>query len=133
MRLIDGNALYEKTAEWESLAMETLKVQEDNAEWQRWQTILTERTAFKYDVADAPTIDAVPVVHGNWITKEYMYGDPDVGLEDMWVDRLAEATDYYAECSMCGKNAGYDGEGSLILSDFCPSCGAKMDGGDSSD
>lgn len=80
-------------------------------------------------VDNAPTIDATPTVHGAWITKEYMYGDPDVGIEDMWVDRIAEATDYYAECSICGKNAGYDGEGSLILSDFCPSCGAKMGGG----
>lgn len=80
-------------------------------------------------IENAPIVDATPVVHGVWITKEYMYGDPDVGIEDMWVDRIAEATDYYAECSVCGKNAGYDGEGSLILSDFCPSCGAKMDGG----
>lgn len=79
-----------------------------------------------------PTSDVAPVIHGNWITKEYMYGDPDVGLEDMWVDRLAETTDYYAECSICGKNAGYDAGGDLILSDFCPSCGVKMDGGDSS-
>ena len=80
-------------------------------------------------VDNAPTIDTTPVAHGVWITKEYMCGDPDVGLEDMWIDRLAEATDYYAECSICGKNAGYDGEGNLILSDFCPSCGTKMDGG----
>ena len=64
MRLIDADALYKKAAEWESLAMEALKKPSLNvsAEGLRWQTILGERTAFKHDIADAPTIDAVPVV-----------------------------------------------------------------------
>ena len=80
-------------------------------------------------VKDIPAADVVEVRHGRWLTKEYMYGDPDVGIEDMWVDRLAEQSDYYAYCSVCGKDAEYNGEGSLVLSDCCPSCGAKMDGG----
>ena len=92
-----------------------------------WKLIRSNYNRMKGVLSEMPTIDAVPVVHGNWTTKEYMYGDPDVGIEDMWVDRLAESTDYYAECSICGKNAGYDGEGNLILSDFCPHCGAKME------
>lgn len=75
-----------------------------------------------------PAADVVEVRHGWWLTKEYMYGDPDVGIEDMWVDRLAEQSDYYAYCSVCGKDAEYNAEGSLILSDYCPNCGAKMDG-----
>jgi len=65
MRLIDGNALYEKTAEWEAQALHMVEKtmhDEDNAEWKRWSTVLAERSAFKYDVADAPTIDAVPIV-----------------------------------------------------------------------
>lgn len=116
MRLIDGDA--------------KIMAQFYDDEYEDW--IVKEITVADYlSFSDTPIpfVDAVPVVHGNWITKEYMYGDPDFGLADMWVDRLAESTDYYAECSVCGKNAGYDGEGSLILSDFCPSCGAKMDGG----
>lgn len=68
------------------------------------------------------------VKHGKWLSKEYMYGDPDVGIEDMWIDRLAEQSDYYAYCSICGKDAGYTAEGSLILSNYCQNCGAKMDG-----
>lgn len=69
--------------------------------------------------------DVAPVRHGRWLTKEYMYGDPNVGTEDMWIDRLAEQSDYYAYCSICGKDA--ESNGSLILSDYCPNCGAKMD------
>lgn len=81
------------------------------------------------DIKTIPAADVVEVKHGRWLTKEYMYGDPDVGIEDMWVDRLAEQSDYYAYCSVCGKDAEYNAEGSLILSDYCPNCGAKMDGG----
>ena len=128
MRLIDGDAF-------------VASINESIAEAHKWgASAQTDEIRIRAEQAIAtfceaslrskqmPTIDAVPVVHGVWITKEYMYGDPDVGLEAMWIDRLAEATDYYAGCSVCGKNAGYDGEGNLILSDFCPSCGAKMRG-----
>ena len=73
-----------------------------------------------------PAADVLEVRHGQWLTNEYVYGDPDVGTEDMWIDRLAEQSDYYAYCSICGKAAGYNGEGSLVLSDYCPHCGAKM-------
>ena len=80
-------------------------------------------------ISKLPAADVVEVRNGRWLTKEYMYGDPDVGTEDMWIDRLAEQSDYYAYCSICGKDAEYNAEGSLILSDYCPNCGAKMDGG----
>ena len=69
----------------------------------------------------------VKVQHGRWLSKEYMYGD--AGLGDEWIDRPAKQSDYYAYCSVCGKDAEYNAEGSLILSDYCPHCGAKMDGG----
>lgn len=65
MRPIDGDALYNQTAEWENRAlnavMKTMN-DEDKTEWEKWSTILAERSAFKFDVADAPTVDAVPVV-----------------------------------------------------------------------
>ena len=59
--LIDRNALYEKTAEWEAQALHMCEVtmhDEDTTEWKRWSTILNERSAFKYDVADAPAVYA---------------------------------------------------------------------------
>lgn len=47
--------------------------------------------------------DVAPVRHGRWITKPYMMGN----------------TQY---CSVCGENYGRQ-------HNYCPNCGAKMDGG----
>jgi hypothetical protein len=58
-RPIDADALYRKTAEWEAQALHMCEVtmnDEDASEWRKWSTVLTERSAFKFDVADAPTI-----------------------------------------------------------------------------
>ena len=60
--LIDKEKLYERTAEWESQAINQVQKlmhrddAEGKAEWRRWSAILNERTAFKYDVADAPVV-----------------------------------------------------------------------------
>ena len=65
MRLIDGDALYERTAEWEAQALakvDRFDPRENMEDWKKWTDILCERTAFKHDVADAPTVDAVEVV-----------------------------------------------------------------------
>ena len=53
--------------------------------------------------------DVAPVVHGRWIYK----GE-------------------YAVCTECGGRSGtqYDGvEPIPLMTQFCPNCGAKMDGG----
>ena len=60
------------------------------------------------DVVDAPAADVAPVVHGRWIYK----GE-------------------YAVCTECGGRSGtqYDGvEPIPLMTQFCPNCGAKMDG-----
>lgn len=57
--LISRRALYEKTAEWEAKAAKMVKAtmyDDDLTEWRKWSAILAERTAFKYDVADAPSV-----------------------------------------------------------------------------
>lgn len=59
VELIDKNALYEKIAKLEAQALEkasTLARAGNMEEWRKWNTILNERTAFKYDVVDTPTI-----------------------------------------------------------------------------
>lgn len=52
----------------------------------------------------APTIDAVPVVHGRWV-KENCQGD-------------------YGRCSKCNCRIPWTPRNY----NFCPSCGARMDG-----
>ena len=44
-----------------------------------------------------------------------------------FVDNEIFAGEYF--CSVCGKRAEVDLYGEWILSNFCPSCGAKMKGG----
>lgn len=57
-------------------------------------------------IENAPTIDAVPVVHGRW----------ELGVP--------------VTCSACGKPAAeHDSPISFWESPYCPWCGAKMDGG----
>ena len=61
MRLIDADALYERACELEAQALEYVgKIIHDDEkieEWRKWSAILNERTAFKHDVYDAPTIE----------------------------------------------------------------------------
>lgn len=60
-------------------------------------------------ILDAPSADVAPVRHGRWIDK----GE-------------------YAVCMECGGRSGtqYDGvEPIPLMTQFCPNCGAKMDGG----
>lgn len=64
-------------------------------------------------VADAPTVDAVEVVHGRWIPLEYDgYADGNP-VWDLW------------ECSECQEEHSGDED---TLTPYCPQCGAKMDG-----
>ena len=51
-----------------------------------------------------PTVDAVEVVHGRWI----------------WHNKR-ELFEFKYECSICH-------DGSDLESNYCPNCGAKMDG-----
>lgn len=57
-------------------------------------------------IDDAPAVDAVPVVHGQWV-----YGE-DVDIQ----------------CSECGRDAMSDWmKYTQVYSPYCPWCGAKMD------
>lgn len=64
-------------------------------------------TALEYvNIAkDAPTVDAVPVVHGEWLLRHEGHG-------------------HYWECSECHENPCiYVTKNTK----FCPNCGARMD------
>lgn len=63
----------------------------------------------KFDIESFPNADVAPVVHGRWIDK----GE-------------------YGVCTECGGRSGtqYDGvEPIPLMTQLCPNCGAKMDGG----
>lgn len=61
-----------------------------------------------YDVIMLPAADVVPVVHGRWEKQRGLYS-----------------------CSECGKTCPYDVQADVIeywACNYCPNCGAKMDG-----
>lgn len=61
--------------------------------------------------------NVAPVVHGRWISWE------EAG-------NFVPSPDRH-ECSVCHDAAQVLVNGFELLSDYCPNCGAKMDGGDS--
>ena len=71
MRLIDANAMYERACSLEAQALDYVGklIERDgdevSEEWKIWSAILTERTAFKHDVFDAPTIEERKT--GEWL------------------------------------------------------------------
>ena len=61
---------------------------------------------FMYDaISNAPTVDAVEVVHGHWC----------------WEGR-------FKACSVCGSYIDWDDTLGANHWSYCPYCGAKMDG-----
>jgi hypothetical protein len=95
MRLIDANALIEES------------------ESSGWDIDLKElRMILKY----VPTIDAVPVVCGEWKRGREFLSYPRVPF-------IGDA--YY--CSNCEEEAYWDTDYGQQLFGFCPNCGAKME------
>ena len=91
MRLIDANDLWQKTF------------------------VCEEPGDFRKAIENAPTVDVVEVVHGEWISWEK-------------ADNFIPSPDRH-ECSVCHDAAQVLVNGFELLSPYCPNCGAKMDGG----
>ena len=75
------------------------------------------------DILDMPAADVAPVIHGRWtITEEYN------DVIDMTVVKYT--------CSACNEDFYIEPTGDtakdLFTYTYCPSCGAKMDGGEES-
>ena len=67
-----------------------------------------EPLVYWHDIEAAPTVDAVEVVHGRWIEQEkYTFG-------------------VMYDCSICDNRILDNGHSW----NYCPNCGAKMDGGE---
>jgi hypothetical protein len=100
-RLIDANALMTK-----------VKRYADEPDYQHtgenWRNGVR---AIEYEISIAPTVDAVEVVHGQWIHTEIE--------DDNWGCVFHKWT-----CSNCDFSTGNNPNGT----NYCPNCGAKMDG-----
>lgn len=82
---------------------------------------IVKRTSGDYaaawtEIRKLPAADVAPVRHGKWT-----YNDAYV----LWAER------YF--CSECGRNTPPDGDYRYHFTDYCPNCGAKMDGGTDND
>ena len=69
-----------------------------------------------------PAADVAPVVYGRWmpVYESQMTGwDPAVAGRDPIGGYI---------CSVCKEEAVYDCNDKFVLSNYCPNCGAKMDG-----
>ena len=53
-----------------------------------------------------PAADVAPVVHGRWVD-------------------VADKPHLFYECSLCKERWGY---GAMLHMNYCPNCGARMDG-----
>lgn len=103
-RLIDANALVKK------ILSLTLTVTGLRAGKGVLLELLTKyREGILQVVKEQPTVDAVEVVHGRWIFKHNPITDPKG-----YFIRIV--------CSECNLHTGQK-------SNYCPQCGAKMDGG----
>lgn len=106
MRLINADELYEKACDLEAQALSHVEKimhdEEKHEEWKIWSAILAERSAFKHDVFDAPTIEPERET-ATWII--------DCGYpQHCW-------------CSNCNHRFDLFDPKSIH---FCPNCGREM-------
>lgn len=75
-------------------------------------------------IIEAPTVDAVPVVHGRWVWDIETHGNPMYCIDEDFGYRCSE-------CKVWADEYGVDGdiyeEPPTHILHFCPNCGAKMD------
>ena len=102
MRLIDADNLVEILDE----ELETIKGGIDSSNFSTALKASILVGFAKHVINDAPTVEAVPVKHGRRIYPK----------ESLWS---------LGKCSVCGMISVV-----ATTANYCPMCGAKMDGGD---
>lgn len=104
MRLIDADKLYKKLKDD---VVRIPYIEEDRDMFYHNSGYNCAMVAAYLEVEKQPTIEAVPVVHGEWVKEE-----------NTWV------------CSVCRKEnaCAYSEELQRFLDFFCPKCGADMRG-----
>ena len=109
VRLIDANALKEDLKNMLARVMYESDLDFDHSHAKIWTATITGIQHSIKRLDNAPTISAVPVVHGRW---EYSFGSYST-----------------PKCSCCGWHIPYSEDSELDARNYCPNCGAKMDGG----
>ena len=105
-RLIDADALMKRFYNYYDCVNEFT-----SKNGYRGDTLMDYEVAYMIDncIENAPTVDAVPVVHGWWLLERTPDGKP-----------------YCFHCSICDDDFSYIGITTAYK--YCPHCGAKMDG-----
>ena len=70
-----------------------------------------------------PAADVVEVRHGEWLVEAY-----PVDSDEVVIFPYKEHQHNDPFCSICGKHALLNGGEEYVVSNYCPNCGAKMDG-----
>ena len=111
-RLIDANALWDEVDKSKHDNPHTIaRVKLNHRQ---------EHDHFLNMIFNAPTVDAVEVVHGRW---------EDVQETEMYVPDMKFTITKTAEtCSVCKARIGFVGGKRYLFDAICPNCGAKMDG-----
>lgn len=119
---IERQAIYKKISEMEESARNRyLDTPWDSPARNRYMAQLNERTALKHMIADEPAANVREDVQGEWEWFDEEHGTPIDGWDREWGWR----------CSCCKDtlNDEYDDPDSSPKFNFCPNCGARMDGG----
>ena len=109
MRLIDSEPLLQKYVKLEAEALSEMKKYYDCSleTWKMLNVALIERTAFKHDLMDAPTVpqepqwipvsEKLPEQYGNYLVSIAGEREPDIGTIDPEVKRwsLCNAVGFY--------------------------------------
>ena len=87
------------------------EIEHDSKMYTREQNYYIEKglRIARKDIQSAPAADVVEVKHGKWILERELNGNP-----------------YCFHCSICDDDFHYIGI--KVAYDYCPNCGAKMDG-----
>lgn len=80
-------------------------------------TALTRLERAYAEIREMPAADVAEVVHGQWQGEGDGYADGAL-VYDVWV------------CSNCGHYIDDGTDDPECLPNYCPNCGAKMDGGE---
>lgn len=99
-RLIDADALHRK------VKMETNPYGKPTIDYDSGVKVLEW-------IEQAPTVDAVEVVHGRWEEMHYEGG-------------ILDGTNF-DRCSVCGYERVFDDPALKTVFKYCPNCGATMD------